>query len=747
VLDSDFEPVRAHVQGHLQTYARVELSTRAHADHQTIGAVDLFQRVPDAGWFAYTPLSLARFSPDLSLDFWVLGLSVAEVAAIAAGIEIIISILKFRAPGMSLNRMPLFVWAVFVTGVMIIFAFTTLLTATLLLELDRTMQTRFFDPHHGGSSLLWQHLFWFFGHPEVYIAFIPATGIVSMVLPVFARRAIVGYTLIVLAIVVTAFLSFGLWVHHMYATGLPEMSMSFFAAASLMISVASGTQIFAWLATLWGSGPIFRTPMMYVLGFIVLFVLGGFTGVMVAITPFDWQVHDTFFLVAHFHYVLIGGVVFPVFAGLHYWLPKITGRMLSEALGQWSFWLTFVGFNLTFFPMHLMGFFGMPRRVYTYSEVLGIGSYNLAATVGAFVFALGTLVFIVNFFYSLRRGEPAGKNPWNGDTLEWTIESPPPIFNYHTPPIVHSLHPVWSGTSPEEGPENVRRAVKALSGAPQTWRATLVTDAVTAEPQAIQWLPGPTYVPLYAALGLLIAALGPLSQYYTLIPVGVALTFLAVLGWLWPKDHRLRMLRSSPIVSEAGLPIFTTGPSSVAWWGMVCLLAVLGTVFGVLFYSYFYIQLFSETWPQDGLAPPAWLWGTVAFATLLASAGPLWLAMHSFRHGRKPLVQAGLAGCLVLGIGFVGVQAWEIYRVYWTEVRPHTNAYGSIFHLTHWTLSLIALAGLAVLAAALRRVGREFYDRDGFMGLQMQITALYWYFTVVAGVLVFVVLYVSPRVL
>src|SRR5687767_1375199 len=326
----------------------------------------LFEVVPDTGWTAYVPLSNKTYSPGLPLDYWLLGLSVAEIGAIAAGVEIIIAILKMRAPGMTLSRMPLFAWAMLVTAFMLIFAFTTLLIGSLLLELDRKHGTQFFNPDAGGSALLWQHLFWIFGHPEVYIQFLPATGMISMIIPVFVRRPITGYTFIATAIVATGFISFGLWAHHMFTAGLPPVALSFFAVASLMIAIPSGVQIFAWITTVWAGRPVWKTPFLFAVGFLVLFVLGGITGVMTASVPFDWQVHDSYFVVAHFHYVLIGGVVFPIFAGFYYWLPKFTGKLLSERLGRLNFCLMFIGFNIAFFPMHILGLMGMPRRVYTY---------------------------------------------------------------------------------------------------------------------------------------------------------------------------------------------------------------------------------------------------------------------------------------------------------------------------------------------------------------------------------------------
>ncbi|MGH7263838.1 MAG: cytochrome c oxidase subunit I, partial [Candidatus Rokuibacteriota bacterium] len=386
----------------------------------------LFGAVPDAGWFAYVPLSGPEYSPGRALDFWDIGLSVAEVAAIGAAAEFIVGILRMRAPGMSLDRLPPFGWAMLVTAFMIIFAFTPLIVATAMLELDRKELTRFFDVRYGGNPLLWQHLFWVFGHPEVYIMFLPAVGVVSQVVQAFARRPLASYTAVVFAMVAIGFVSFGLWVHHMFATGLPAVALAFFAVASMVIAVPSGVQIATWIATLWTGTLVWRAPLLFVLGFVAIFVLGGLTGVMVAALPFNWQVHDTYFVVAHFHYVLIGGVLFPVFAGLYYWLPKLTGRLLDERLGRWNFWLMFAGFNVTFFPLHLAGLLGMPRRVYTYPAGLGWDTPNLVATLGALALGAGVLLFLVNLGWSLRRGRPAGADPWSADTLEWSQASPVP---------------------------------------------------------------------------------------------------------------------------------------------------------------------------------------------------------------------------------------------------------------------------------------------------------------------------------
>ncbi len=413
--------------------------------------------VPNNGWYSYPPLS-GDFSPGISMNIWLMGLTMVEISGLAGGVEIIMVILHMRAPGMTINRMPLFAWSMLTTAFMFLFAFVPLLVGSLLLTLDRSYGTHFFDPGLGGSPILWEHLFWIFGHPEVYIQFIPAVGLVSMMVPVFSRRPIVGYPFIAMAVVSIGIISFGLWVHHMFTVGLPQVAMTFFTAASTIIAIPSAVQFFAWITTMWRGRPVIRTPMLFIIGFIVNFIIGGITGVMLASVPFDTQVHDSFFLVAHFHYVLIGGVVFPLFAAFYYWLPKITGRMMNENWGRWHFWLMFIGFNVTFFPMHIVGLMGMPRRVYTYQAGIGWSALNLIETLGAYTIAISIILFVINFIKSMANGAPAGNDPWQADSLEWTSSSPQPAYGYLTIPIVHSRHPLWQQSSLEEGPELVAEA-------------------------------------------------------------------------------------------------------------------------------------------------------------------------------------------------------------------------------------------------------------------------------------------------
>lgn len=483
----------------------------------------LLNMAPDTGWFTYVPLANPEFSPGKRVDVWAQLVNFTELSAIAVAVEIIVTVFKHRAPGMSINRMPLFVWSMLVTSFMIIFAMPAVMTSSLYLALDRLVGTHFFNPAEGGDALLWQHLFWFFGHPEVYIIFIPALGMVSTIVAVFCRRPVFGYTAMVLSLVATAFIGFGLWVHHMFATGLPQSGQSFFTAASMMIAIPSGVQIFCWIATIWMGKPRFRPPLMYVLGFVAIFVLGGLTGVMVASVPLDLQLHDTFFIVAHLHYVLIGGAVFPLLGAMFLWFPKITGRMMNERAGHISFWLTFIGFNITFFPMHKLGMTGMTRRIYTYLPETGWGTLNLVSSLGAGLLALGVLIFVGNALYSLRRGEIAGPDPWGGDTLEWSTTSPPPHYNFLQLPVVSGREPLWN--EPENAP--------VVTGLATTKREILITRLLDAEPDHRYVLPNPSIWPFLAAVatsGMFVALLFTPWAF----PIGLAITAVFVIAWFWP---------------------------------------------------------------------------------------------------------------------------------------------------------------------------------------------------------------------
>jgi cytochrome c oxidase subunit 1 len=489
---------------------------------------------PDAGWFAYTPLSGPQFSPGKRVDIWAQMITFSEISSLVTAVNLIVTTFKCRAPGMSLSRMPLFVWAMLVTSFMVVFAMPAVMLCSGMLALDRLVGTHFFNHVEGGDSLLWQHLFWFFGHPEVYIIFVPGTGFVSMLVVAFSRRRAFGYPVIVLSLVSTGFISFGLWVHHMFATPLPQIGQSFFTAASMLIAIPTGLQIFCWIAALATGRPRLELPLLWVVAFVTDFVIGGLTGLMLASVPLDTQVHDTFFVVAHLHYVLIGGAVFPLFGALTYWYPKITGRMLDTRLGYLTLALVFIGFNLTFFPMHILGLHGMPRRIYTYDASTGWGPLNLLASIGAFTLGLGVLAFIVNVFVSKRRGAIAGNNPWHAETLEWATTSPPEPFAFEYLPTVNSRAPLWDD---QDAP--------VVTGLSTDRPEQLVTTSVEATPDHRLDLPGDSIWPLFLAIGVGVGFVGAIFTPWGII-VGGAMCAPALLGWFWPKGKPRELAEEQP---------------------------------------------------------------------------------------------------------------------------------------------------------------------------------------------------------
>jgi cytochrome c oxidase subunit I len=409
----------------------------------------LFGGAPNDGWFSYAPLTEKFYSPTHGMDFWIMGILLLGFATTIGSINFIVTIIQLRAPGMTLARLPLFVWTMFVTSFLAVFSLPSLTTAVLLLFLDRELGAHFYNVAQGGSALLWQHLFWFFGHPEVYILILPAMGIVSEVIPVFSGKPLFGYKAVVFSAIGIGFLGFTVWAHHMFATGMPSTTLLFFAADSFLIGVPTGVKIFSWLGTMWKGKLRFATPMLFAVGFVAMFLIGGLDGIHLAVVPVDWQLTDTYYVVSHLHYVLFGGAIFGIFSGVYYWFPKITGRRLHEGLGRWHFWLMFIGMNLVFMPMHILGIQGMPRRIYTYGAGRGWEIWNFIETIGAFIIAVGMLIFIINFFVSLRQKATNEADPWDGYTLEWKTTSPPPVYNFDKIPTVRGLRPLWDEKHPE----------------------------------------------------------------------------------------------------------------------------------------------------------------------------------------------------------------------------------------------------------------------------------------------------------
>jgi cytochrome c oxidase subunit I+III len=490
---------------------------------------------PNDGWFNYVPYAEKDYNPGLNQDFYALGMVLLGISTSVGAANFIVTAFKMRAPGMSINRLPILIWGTLTASVANLVVVPAVSLAFFLLWMDRQFGTSFFQNSGGGQPLLWQHLFWIFGHPWVYAIVLPAMGMVSDGLPVFCRRPLVGYSLVALSTVATMILGFGVWVHHMFATGLPGLSLSFFSGASIVITVPSAVAVFAWLATIWTGKPVMSTAFLFFASMILLFVIGGVSGFMTASVPVDWQLTDTYFVVAHLHYVLIGINVFPVVGGTYFWFPKMFGRMMDERLGRWNFWTMFLGFNLAFLPMHLTGLLGMPRRIWTYPAGIGWSTLNMITTIGSFVFAFGVLLFFVNVAKSLRYGVKALPDPWGGPTLEWAVPSPPAPYNFAVIPTVASRHPLWEEALDESrGRSSIKRGMTLDQG-----KETVTTTPMDAEPDRIIEMPGDSWAPflLAVALGLLFVAL--LLKLWAVIAVGALLVLAALLVWVWPQRRLL----------------------------------------------------------------------------------------------------------------------------------------------------------------------------------------------------------------
>ena len=471
----------------------------------------LFGQAPNGGWFGYANLTTSQYSPGLNIDFWVLGLQAMGAASIMGGVNFITTILNLRAPGMKLMRMPLFTWMALITSFLIVTALPVLAIALFLLTFDRFWGTHFFDVAAGGDPVLWQHLFWMFGHPEVYILILPGFGLVSEIIPTFSRKPLFGYAVMVYSAALIGLIGWGVWAHHMFATGLGPIADSFFTILTMIIAIPTGVKIFNWIATMYGGQLKLNTAMLFAVAMVATFTIGGISGVMNATSPHNLQQTDTYFVVAHFHYVLIGGLVNAVFGGIFYWFPKITGRMMNEALGKIFFWLFFIGFNLTFMPMHWTGLLGMPRRIFTYSAELNVGTLNMMSTWGAGIQTISILFLVANLIWSLRRGAPAGSNPWGAATLEWATTSPPAEYNFARVPVVHSREPLW------DEPDAILAAAQG-------------------EPEPMH-MPPPSWWPIFTAFGAVLTFGLFLAPFWWAPLIGLGVTALGVINWAFEPIH------------------------------------------------------------------------------------------------------------------------------------------------------------------------------------------------------------------
>ncbi|MGR8978898.1 MAG: cytochrome c oxidase subunit I [Gammaproteobacteria bacterium] len=697
----------------------------------------LMGMAPAAGWFMYTPLTNAVYSPDRGADFWLLGITFVEISAVSAGVELTVSILRSRTSGMEILHMPLYCWYILVMALMIVFGFPPLILGSILLELERTVGMPFFDVARGGDPILWQHLFWLFGHPEVYILFLPSAGIISTLLPVFSRRAIVGYRWIVMAVIATGFLGFGLWVHHMFTIGIPKLAQAFFSMASMLIAIPTGIQLFAWLATLWTGRPVYHVPMLWLVGFLVIFVTGGLTGIMLALVPFDWQVHDTHFVTAHLHYVIIGGTLFPFMAGLYFWLPHFSGRMPSDQLARWGFWLTFIGFNLTFLVMHLTGLLGMPRRVYTYQANLGWDLPNSLSSIGGFIIAMGVAMILLDIVLHFRFGRPAGNNPWQADTLEWATATPPHPYNFISLPACPTRHPMWDHPDLQTTIAEGRHPLSEIAhGRRETWGS----DAVTGRLSEIIHLPGNSWLPFYAALALSLLCISLLIRAYPLALITVLISLVILLRWSWVNGAHPGAAPDA-MVKPGYPPLHSRTFDGPGLWGMAVTLLADASLFISLLFGWFYLWTVAPHWQAPEISP-------LAAFPLLLSGGLLTAAVMWYRRVLRRL-RDGLDGRLQGQLwGISGIGLMHCLGLIWawsgSSLDSTQTAHDAVIVMT--LLYLLFHSGLAVIMTALQ-AWRVAY---GYVGkaapYELAVVMPWWLFTAGVFWLSFAAVFLLPIV-
>ncbi|MCA1406972.1 cytochrome c oxidase subunit I [Ensifer sp. IC3342] len=694
-----------------------------------------FDAAPSSGWFMYPPLATDPELSGVGADIWLLGLSFIEIASIAAAVELIVGIMKCRAPGMRINLMPLFAWYLLIVAGMILFAFPPLIAGDILFEMQRMFDWPFFDAERGGDPLLWQHLFWIFGHPEVYIIFLPAIALMAMIVPTFSQRPIVGYSWIVLAAVGTGFLSFGLWVHHMFTTGMPQISLAFFSAASESVAIPTGVQIFVFIATMLAGRVIFSVPMLFGTGGIAIFVIGGFTGVMVALAPFDWQAHDTYFVVAHLHYVLIGGMLFPVTAGIYYYYPLIDAKHLSDVLGRVAFWLMFSGFNVAFFPMHLMGLRGMPRRVYTYQAELRWDWLNLISTTGAFVFASGVLLVVFDVLrpkHRYRRGE---LNPWKAGTLEW-ISEPEENWGVRSIPAITSRYPLWDQKTLMR---DISEGRGYLPDAEEGRREGLVTSVLDARPLQVLRVGGTSYLAIISAASLGAAFVALTFHWWIASFVAAMAAFTAIIWWLWTGTAEIPEKPAKDVGLGLTLPIYASGPTSVGWWAMFITMVGDSTAFASLVFGYFFYWTIHPDF-TGGIAGPGAVWPLLALALFAMAWGLVVLARWYNAKGDVLFMRLCLTGSFTLTCA-ASVAALEGPRAH--AMQPTTHVYPAIvWILVIWVLAHAAVgAVMQVYCLARSFAGRltPQYDAD------LSNVVLFWHFLVITAAVTFPVIGLFPQ--
>jgi cytochrome c oxidase subunit 1 len=680
----------------------------------------LAHALPDAGWYAYAPLTERYYTPGANMDFWVVGLLILGISTLLTGINFFVTIVNMRCPGMTYMRMPMFVWNILVLVVLVLIAFPPLTVALIFLLMDRSFGTHFYLTTTGGTPVLWQHLFWLFGHPEVYIMALPAFGIMSEVVPVFVRKPLFGYTMLAYSTVLIGFLSYGVWGHHMFPVGMGPAADSAFALSSMLIAIPTGIKIFTWTANIYGGSLQMRTAFYFALAFIIEFTMGGLSGIMHAAPPVDLQQNDSYFVVAHFHYVLFGGTAFALFAATYYWWPKIAGRLLDERLGKLNFWLVVIGFNLTFFPMHFLGVWGMPRRIYRYPAGLGWDGLNLLATVGAFILGLGVLALVVNVLWTHRRGARAGDDPWDGRGLEWAIPSPPPEFNFARLPILNMRDGFYKVKHPETMSEAETRSRRP--------------GMELAPPEPVH-VPPPSFFPFVLAAGLALTGVGFMASRVGIVGLGLGVVCLAMIGMGF--EH--------PRYGEAEAPDapgIVPGRFDNRKVGIWTFIGSESVFFGSLIATYLVYHGQSATGPTAEILELA-LTSTTTFI-LLTSSLFMVLALSAAERGREGAALGWLLGTAVLGSIFLLGQVYEFDKFYTEGLTLQTNLFGQTFytlvgfHGAHVTVGVLWLLVLAV-AMWRRRLPRR-------RALAVELAALYWHFVDIVWVVIFTLVYLMKGV-
>jgi cytochrome c oxidase subunit I+III len=696
-----------------------------------------FKAAPSGGWFMYPPLT-TTYQPGVGADIWLLGLSFIEVASIAAAVELAVGVLKCRPPGMRINLIPLYSWYILVVAGMILFAFPPLIAGDILLELERMLDWPFFDPARGGDPLLWQHLFWIFGHPEVYIVFLPSIALVAMIVPTFARTPMVGYGWIVLAAVGTGFLSFGLWVHHMFTTGLPGISLGFFSAASEAVAIPTGVQFFCFIATLLVGNVTRSVPMLFVFAGLATFVLGGLTGVMVALAPFDFQAHDTYFVVGHLHYVLMGGTIFPVIGGVYYFFPLAVGKTLSDKLGKIVFWLLFIGFNVTFLPMHLTGLVGMTRRVFTYRANLGFDTLNLVSSMGAFILATGFVVFVWDVLRPKGKQPYAERNPWGAGTLEWLAEMPDKPWGVRSIPEIDGRYPLW------DQPNFMRDVDEGrfyLPDAEEGKRETLVTTSVDAQPIQCLRVPGPTFLTFFAAMFTGGVFIFSTFHWWWLAAISGVLALATILVWLWTGTAIIPEKEEKDIGLGLRLPLYVSGSASVGWWAMFITMLGDMTAFVALVFGYFFYWTIHTNFPPDPVPGPGVFWPGLSGVLLLGSWGLTLLA----RRWNQRDHAVGFYGALWAAIALAVAGSGALLAGPWvTGLDPTSHVYpATVWVLVLWTVVHMVAGVIMQLYCMARRIAGRMTAR---YDIDIANVALYWHFSAMTAVITVAVIAGFPLV-